>query len=302
MNNSEDLFNLMMSMDDTPQIRKGTVRSPFGFPGGKSRSLDKILPHLPYRNTYCEPFGGSAAILLCRNESPLEVYNDRFGGVVSFYRCLRDKDKMEKLIELITLTPHSREEFTNFQSTWEGMNSEIDRAHRWYCHHQMSFGNQGRHFGRCTSKKSQMGRKLKTNLKFFEPCHQRLQNVQIENLDWRVCIRDYDNSETVFYLDPPYVKYAHGVYKHEFTRSDHVELSHRIFTLQGFVALSGYDDPDTQQIYGHLDWDDIYRWETNCSMLGLAFSDTNNLAAHKDNIHRKEGSEILFIKRAECDR
>src|SRR5690606_31014690 len=81
----------------------------FGWYGGKYSHIDWLLPLLPETQHYCEPFGGSAAVLVNRKPSPVETYNDIDGELVNFFRVLReDKDK---LLEVIGLTPFSREEF-----------------------------------------------------------------------------------------------------------------------------------------------------------------------------------------------
>src|SRR5690348_7936973 len=50
---------------------------------------------------YCEPFAGSAAVLLNRNPSLIEVYNDIDGDVANFYRVLREHcDELECVIKL----------------------------------------------------------------------------------------------------------------------------------------------------------------------------------------------------------
>jgi len=81
----------------------------FGWYGGKFSHLDWLLPLLPPCHHYCEPFGGSAAVLLNRPPSPVETYNDIDGEVVNFFRVLRERK--DALIEAIALTPFSREEF-----------------------------------------------------------------------------------------------------------------------------------------------------------------------------------------------
>lgn len=63
----------------------------FGWYGGKFSHLDWLLPHLPKAHHYCEPFAGSAAVLLNRDPSPVETYNDVDGDVVNFFRVLRDE-------------------------------------------------------------------------------------------------------------------------------------------------------------------------------------------------------------------
>jgi DNA adenine methylase len=63
-----------------------------------------LLPLLPECFHYCEPFAGSGAVLLNREPSPVETYNDIDGEVVNFFRALRaEKDA---LIEQIALTPY----------------------------------------------------------------------------------------------------------------------------------------------------------------------------------------------------
>jgi DNA adenine methylase len=81
----------------------------FGWYGGKFSHLNWLLPMLPTCHHYCEPFAGSAAVLLNRPPSPVETYNDIDGEVANFFRVLRDQK--DELIEKIGLTPFSREEF-----------------------------------------------------------------------------------------------------------------------------------------------------------------------------------------------
>src|SRR5436190_23652647 len=80
----------------------------FGWYGGKYTHLDWLLPLLPQTTHYCEPFGGSAAVLLNRAPSPVETYNDIDGELANFFRVLRNQK--EELLEAIGLTPFSREE------------------------------------------------------------------------------------------------------------------------------------------------------------------------------------------------
>ena len=87
----------------------GRKRIAFGWYGGKYSHLDWLLPLLPPARQYCEPFGGSAAVLINRDPAEVETYNDLDGEVVNFFRVLRERKS--ELIESIGLTPFSREEF-----------------------------------------------------------------------------------------------------------------------------------------------------------------------------------------------
>lgn len=81
----------------------------FAYYGGKNRHLNDILPLLPACEHYCEPFAGSAAVLLNRQPSPIETLNDLNSDIVNFFKTLRENP--QQLIDALLLTPYSREEF-----------------------------------------------------------------------------------------------------------------------------------------------------------------------------------------------
>src|SRR5215469_13571091 len=105
-------------------------RIAFGWYGGKFNHLDWLLPLLPKAHHYCEPFAGSAAVLLNREPSPIETYNDIDGEVVNFFRVLREQK--EALIEAIGLTPFAREEFELACSVPPQDLSDLERARRFF--------------------------------------------------------------------------------------------------------------------------------------------------------------------------
>jgi len=108
---SRDPSPIYLEWDSGFQISNGTptvIRRPrkviaFGWYGGKFSHLDWLLPLLSKCHHYCEPFGGSAAVLLNREPSPVETYNDIDGEVTNFFCVLREQK--EQLIEAIGLTP-----------------------------------------------------------------------------------------------------------------------------------------------------------------------------------------------------
>jgi len=291
-----DLMNLFNDLDRTTQVSdkkdSKVLRAPFGYPGGKTKSVPNILKHLPYKKIYVEPFGGSAAVLLARQPVDLEVYNDRYGGVVAFYRCLRNPEKYQQLIDYLELTVHSREDFVDAKETWCDESDDVVRAAKWYYMVNYSFAAVGRNYGRSTSSSGVMGGKIRNKLKHFDHLHNRLKRVQIENQDWYDCIRDYDGKDTVFYLDPPYVDAYPGTYKYEMKHDDHRRLLETIFSLRGFCAVSGYSNP----LYENQSWDAKYSWETFVSIEGCAFTEGNCKLALKDVTKRSNIEEVLWIR------
>jgi len=292
-----DLLNLLNELDnnapDEFKSKDDTVaRAAFGWPGGKSKSVAQILKHLPYRQIYCEPFGGSAAILLARKPSPLDVYNDRHGGVVAFYRCLRDPQKYQQLVDWLELTIHSREDFKDSKTTWATEHDDVIRAGKWYYMVSYSFGSLGRNFGRSVTGRGIISGKIRNKLKLFPFIHDRLRKVQIENQNWHECIEDYDQFDTVFYIDPPYVDANRGTFEHELDREAHRHLLDMIFRIKGYCAVSGYANP----LYDNQPWDDRISWESFCSIESCAFTASNHKKQLKELSKRSSAEEVLWIK------
>jgi DNA adenine methylase len=285
-------MGLFDELNDVTSKHKDILRSPFPYPGGKSRSIQYILPEIPYKNTYVEPFGGSGAVLLARQPSKLEVFNDRFSGVVAFYQCMRDPIKYEKLIDWLKLTIHSREDF-ELSKEWENHEDTVCRAGLWYYCVNYSFSSLGRNWGRCISGNGNLSGKIVSKLKNFPKIHARMRNVQIENQDWRSCIRDYDRNDAVFYLDPPYLDAQLGSYRFNMSHDDHRELLDTVFNMDAYVALSSYRN----NLYDSYDWDDIITWESYVSLSPKSFTCGN----HKENLDcfdkRVNAEECLYIKK-----
>lgn len=277
---SDDLLQLFEELEDESSEYQ-PIKAPFAWPGGKSKLIKFIIPHLPGRNLYCEPFGGSAAILLARRPSTLEVYNDAFGGVVDFYRCLRDPKLLDRLIEWLNLTVNSREEFSFCKATWQDPDDPVERAGRWYYMTEYSFGSIGRNWGRAIGGDyTGVNGKIRSKLKLFPTIHERFRRVQIENQDAISCLLAYDAPQSVFYLDPPYLQTDQHVYKHRCDEAYHKRLLDTVFKLQGFAAVSGYPNA----LYNSYEWDEIYTWEAFCSINGVS--------------KRGKTQEVLWVREA----
>lgn len=291
-----DLTATLLGMHSADEPRNNYVKAPLGYPGAKSRSIRELLPHLPNRKAFIDVCGGSGSVLFARKPCELEVFNDRHAGLVTFYRCIRDFKKCKQLIERLEISPPlSREEFIWSRDTWnDNQLDDVERAARWYYSLVSSFGQKGWAFGRAIKGKAQ-GQKLYNNLKLFWPVHTRIHNCQIENLDWRTILQDYNKGgrHVVWYIDPPYWQTT-GIYEHEWLERDHLELCERIQKLEGFVAVSGYDMP--KHPYNRFNfWTKKVNWDVNISMTGMAFTESNNLAEYEGSIARGIATETLWI-------
>ena len=68
------------------------LRAPFPYPGGKSKIAPVVWQRLGDTPNYCEPFLGSAAVLLARppfEGNRIETVNDADGHVANFFRALQ---------------------------------------------------------------------------------------------------------------------------------------------------------------------------------------------------------------------
>lgn len=231
----------------------------FGWYGGKYNHLDWLLPLLPKAHHYCEPFGGSAAVLLNREPSPVETYNDIDGEVVNFFRVLRNHK--DRLIESIGLTPFSREEFYIAIVESTQTLSDVERARRFFVRaRQVRTGlAQTASLGRwanCknTSRAGMSGvvSRWLGSIGGLPEIAERLLRVQIENRPALEVIKLYDSSKTLFYCDPPYPHQTRGdskAYGFEMTDAEHTELAQVLNKAKGNVAISGYRCDLTDKLY-----------------------------------------------------
>jgi DNA adenine methylase len=234
----------------SPTIKNGKKKLiAFGWYGGKFSHLQWLLPLLPHCHHYCEPFAGSAAILLNRDTSPIETYNDIDGEVVNFFKTLRDNK--EKLIQLIGLTPFSREEFEQACIIDPNLDN-IERARRFFIRaRQVRTGlaqtaSLGRWANCKNTSRAGMSGVVSRWLGSVESLPEialRLLRVQIENRPAKEIIKLYDNERTLFYCDPPYVHTTRGddkAYAYEMDEQAHRELANLLLNCKGMVAISGY--------------------------------------------------------------
>lgn len=231
----------------------------FGWYGGKFSHLDWLLPLLPEAKHFCEPFGGSAAVLINRSPAPVETYNDIDGEVVNFFKVLRDQKDV--LTEAIGLTPFSREEFERaiYEPTAEL--TELERARRFYVRaRQVRTGlaqtaSTGRWAHCILTSRAGMAGAVSRWLGAVEDLPaiaQRLLRVQIEHDTAINVIRRYDDPDTLFYCDPPYPHDSRGdtkAYKYEMTDEEHCELAEVLHKVKGRVALSSYHSPLMDELY-----------------------------------------------------
>ena len=238
------------------RARAGRLRTPIRWFGGRGRIVSKLLPLVPPHHIFVEVFGGGASLLLAKEPSVIEVYNDRDSGLVDFFRVLRDPQRFARFHELVMLTPYSREEYNTCRDAWEDSGDDVERAFRWFVVARGSFaGIFGIGWGRSVTSNARG--MASTSSAWLSPLaalpaiHERMMRVQIEHADFRQVLQRYDTPETFFHVDPPYVPETRkkGSYRHELTIDDHRELVQIVLGLQGKAMVAAYAHP----VYASLD-------------------------------------------------
>jgi DNA adenine methylase len=222
----------------------------FRYHGGKFRLAQWVIGHFPRHKVYVEPFGGAAGVLLQKEPSYAEVYNDIDGDVVNFFRVLQVPEQCARLVELLALTPYARSEFDR---AWEPTECAIERARRLLIRSQMGFGSAG-------ATKGRTGFRIDTQRRYgtaqgiwarypetMAALAQRFSGVLIENRPATRVMVDHDAVDTLHYVDPPYVHSTRSrprssgkYYRYEMDDAQHLELMACLNALEGQVVVSGY--------------------------------------------------------------
>lgn len=238
--------------------------------GAKWRLARWIIGHIPAcHDLYCEPYGGSGAVLLNKRRSPLEVYNDLADEVVEFFEVLRARP--DELTRAIYLTPFAEAEL---ERCTEPATDPLEAARRFYVRAYLSIEgptSQSGHHYRLQALLSRndkgQGRMVPAATSFMGLDHlyqiaERLRGVQIWKRPALDVIARCDAPDAVIYADPPYPSSTRrvrrlGGYIHEMTDQDHRDMAGALHNCRGMVLVSGYDCELYQELFG--DWRRVER-------------------------------------------
>jgi DNA adenine methylase len=204
----------------------------FGYPGGKWPIRNAIVSSFPRHTTYVDVFGGSAAIVLTKEPSDGEVFNDKNEQIANFFRVV--KHRPAELAEKAQTWIHSRKLWDEVKQIASGAD-EIERALRFWITLQDSFGCMGKHYGT-----SRIGMHSVTHArKYLNEVAERLTSVHIECLDFDKCIRIYDSANAFFYCDPPYPDTKGGSTNYDLLSEDEWhKLRDTLAAIEGKFLLS----------------------------------------------------------------
>jgi DNA adenine methylase len=207
-----------------------------------ANGLAKLLP--PHK-IYVEVFGGAANLLLTKQPSRIEVYNDINGQLVNLFETVRNHPLL--FIERCQHLLYSRQLY----NTWKDQLAEdfngadvdgVEAAVRTAYTITSSFtgdATKGWAFDRTGQGGANRWANIYDKIIYVS---RRLQRVNIDHLDFRKCIEYWDTRETLFFLDPPYYE-RNSPRFYQFNRRDHKDLREILQHVKAKWILT-YDNCD----------------------------------------------------------
>ncbi len=227
-------------------------RAFFPYRGGKFHLAPKLVKLLPSHRIYVEVFGGAGSVLLAKPPSKIEVYNDRDGALVNLFETVRNHPLL--FLERCKFLLYSRQLFNSWsrqlESNFQG--ADIDRveaAVRTAYSITSSFTGdptKGWAFDRSGS-----GGGCNRWASIWEKVayvSERLRTVNVDCLDFRECIKNWDTPDTLFFCDPPYLDVVSPGY-YDFTLDDHKDLAATLSKINGKFMLTYDASPQVLELY-----------------------------------------------------
>lgn len=217
-------------------------------------------------------------MLLGKEPSKFEVYNDIEGELVNFFRIVKNRPA-ELLLELDLLPLNSREEFSSWLHFHDGSNEpnihladqleiidrttptslmeeaeklktslrkrsdyrDVRQAAAYLMRVRNSYSSSGRSFA-CQPFN------VRTLFAQIWEMSRRLENVIIEQQSFEVLIPHYDREDSFFYGDPPYYD-SEYVYDAEFGWDHHVLLRDTLAKCKGKWLVSQVDCQEIRYLF-----------------------------------------------------
>lgn len=204
--------------NNIPEDNGDTEPRSFPYPGGKTRLAQWIQAHLPSHECYVEPFAGSAAVLLGKPPSRVEILNDADNMLIRVFKTIqRHPEELEARLSEIAFSREIHERWREHLETGDWPDDDVEATARWftlrYTQHSAKLTGPS---GFKTSKKANPATAFQNAKQALPALSERLDGVILESDDWMAVAERYDGPDTVQYFDPPYAEgKGDALYNHE---------------------------------------------------------------------------------------
>ncbi|MEM6319894.1 MAG: DNA adenine methylase [Bacteroidota bacterium] len=219
-----------------------SINSPFRYAGGKFYARKLILEHIPKHTHYIEPFAGGGSIFFAKEKVSFNQLNDIDPGLTNVFTTIRDNPeglinflkkrpvkesriptKFTKGVKLGEPLPAIKELHSFFKKEFKA-EDKLEQAGRWYYLNRTSYSGimnpSGMYWGYGDKYSMQPKNWARNILRTSE----KLQGIQITNLDFEAVIDNAPDNALLF-VDPPYFNADQDkFYTHYFVKEDHYRL------------------------------------------------------------------------------
>jgi DNA adenine methylase len=236
-------------------IHQGNIPKPLRWPGGQRLSASWIIRHFPQHYRYVEPyFGGGAVLFKKKADGVSEYVNDVNGELTNFWHVLATPKLFDRFVRIVQAIPLGRPVW-EWAKEHEGAEDRVARAVVYFVKVRQSRGGEGRDYVTQTRRvRRGMNEQVASWLGAVEglpEVHRRMIRVEIWQKDGGKaleCLKAFNTSETLHYLDPPFLgetRVAKKIYgEFEMSPKDHEELLTWLGErCRAKFALSGYPNP-----------------------------------------------------------
>ncbi|MEG0688618.1 MAG: DNA adenine methylase [Hungatella sp.] len=220
----------------------------FRWMGGKIRAVPKIIPLLPEKfDCYYEPFVGSAAVLLNKQRSDLEVINDKDINLSLLHKTMADREKGKRLVDILLKQQCSRNEFLQASQQLRYNARNLDDVERSRC--TFVTISQSFNANRVSPKPSYDVRGYMNDLNCQLPqVYERYADVRVlQGCGIELMEKIKNNANAFAFLDPPYVMRYRGnknIYFCEMPDYLQMKMLETIKFAKCKIMLCGYIEPN----------------------------------------------------------
>ena len=220
------------------------VKPPVKTHGAKLNLSNWIIENLPenYEQlTYVEPMCSGASIFLNKNPSKEEVLSDLDRGLITIFKSLRDEPK--EFIDKVKRIRATERVFKMAQNKAEtGFEDYVELAFNEFLLRRLSRNGQKKTF---ISAESTSWKKVAEELNLVA---QRVKNCTILNNSALEIFKVWDEEDTFFYLDPPYLPNAREenikpTNEPNMSVEEHIQLLDMVKNARGKVMISNQSSP-----------------------------------------------------------
>lgn len=221
------------------------MRPAISYYGGKQNLANQILPLIPQHKIYVQPFFGGGTIFFNKKESQIEHINDYDYKIMNLYEMIKYRGK--QLQQLFKGTVHAQfihRQAKNYLKQFD-LSEDKDSFDKiklawsiWVSANMSQLKCIGAGFAYAITATQAISTANRVNRMLSDMYINRLKNTILHNMDAIPLIKELDNKDTFFYLDPPYSESNCGHY--EKTQQVFNRLLEILPTLKGKYILSSY--------------------------------------------------------------